>query len=155
MMSLNHYVYCVAIILIFTTGSAWAQPIEQDFNGITFVKVEPDSFTFGSSSEQLHHQSNERAFPISLNHSFWISKYEVTQGEWMSVMGSNPSTFKALGPDLSAPVETISWYDAQDFVAKLNQNGGSTHYRLPTETEWEYVAKAGSLTLWSFGDQFE
>ena len=109
MIVLNRYFYCITIILSMMVCHGWSQTTEQDFDGITFVKIDPNSFIFGSSQEQLYHQSNERAFEISLNHSFWISKYEVTQGEWNQVMGSNPSTFRALGPELSAPVETISW----------------------------------------------
>lgn len=155
MVFINRYFYYVTILLNIMVSPGWSQTIEQDFDGITFVKIDPSTFIFGSSQEQLYHQSNERAFEISLNHSFWISKYEVTQGEWNHVMGSNPSTFQALGPELSAPVETISWYDAQNFIEKLNENAGDKYYRLPTEGEWEYVAKAGSLTAWSFGDLLE
>lgn len=69
---------------------------------------------------------------------FSIGKTEVTQGLWKAVMGSNPS----LTPDDNAPVENISWYDAEEFIGKLNAMSGS-HFRFPTEAEWEYAASRG------------
>jgi formylglycine-generating enzyme required for sulfatase activity len=74
---------------------------------------------------------------------FSIGKYEVTQAQWKSVMGNNPSTFK--GDNL--PVENVSWNDVKEFLKRLG-NG----YRLPTESEWEYAARGGSSTKWSYGD---
>ena len=128
------------------------QAMEQEFDGITFVKIESGHFIFGAKPSQQHRKVNERQRAVPLNHTFWISKYEVTQGEWMALMGANPSTFVSSPPDYSAPVETITWHQAKDFVAALNQNAGDHYYRLPTEVEWEYVAKAGSSSTWSFGD---
>ena len=81
--------------------------------------------------------------------SFLIGKTEVTQGQWKAVMGSNPSFFNTCGDD--CPVEQVSWYDAQEFVRRLSQRTGK-QYRLPSEAEWEYAARAGSSTKWSFGD---
>jgi formylglycine-generating enzyme required for sulfatase activity len=70
---------------------------------------------------------------------FYIGKYEVTQKQWVQVMGSNPSKFR--GDDL--PVEMVSWDDVQKFIRKLNQQTGKK-YRLPTEAEWEYAARGGN-----------
>ena len=64
-------------------------------------------------------------------------------------MGSNPSQFKQCG--MNCPVENINWNDAQEFARRLSQKTGKT-YRLPTEAEWEYAARAGSSGKWSFGD---
>ncbi len=125
-----------------------AVPVEQEFDGITFIKIDTESFIFGSDYNQSYHKPTEKARVVPFNHSFWISKYEITQREWMAVMSNNPSSYKVL----DNPVETITWYDAKDFVAALNQQAGANHYRLPTEAEWEYVAKAGSYDVWSFGD---
>jgi formylglycine-generating enzyme required for sulfatase activity len=70
---------------------------------------------------------------------FYIGKYEVTQAQWKSLMGSNPSKFK--GDNL--PVEQVSWKDAQKFIERLNAATGK-QYRLPTEAEWEYAARGGA-----------
>ena len=70
---------------------------------------------------------------------FYIGKYPITQKQWVSVMGKNPSHFK--GDDL--PVESVSWHDCQAFIEKLNAKTGK-YYRLPTEAEWEWAAKGGA-----------
>jgi formylglycine-generating enzyme required for sulfatase activity len=83
---------------------------------------------------------------------FAMGKFEVTQGQWQAVMGSNPSWFKACGAN--CPVETVSWNDAQEFVRRLSQRTGQT-YRLPSEAEWEYAARAGTTTTYFWGDRFD
>lgn len=70
---------------------------------------------------------------------FYIGKYEVTQKEWVAVMGNNPSGFKGCE---TCPVDSVSWDDAQGFIIKLNSKTGK-NYRLPTEAEWEYAARSG------------
>ena len=74
---------------------------------------------------------------------------EVTQGQWKSVMGSNPSRFINCGDD--CPVENISLEDAQKFIERLNLNENTNQYRLPTEAQWEYAARAGSTTALANG----
>lgn len=80
---------------------------------------------------------------------FLISRYEVTQEQYETIMGSNPSYFKG-NPKL--PVESINWSDCNKFIDKLNALGGKIIYRLPTEAEWEYACRAGTTTEFSFGD---
>ncbi len=80
--------------------------------------------------------------------SFELGKYEVTQGQWKAAMGSNPSKFTECGD--SCPVEQVSWDDIQEYIKKLNAKSGQ-QYRLPSEAEWEYAARAGSSGKWSFG----
>jgi len=79
--------------------------------------------------------------------SFAIGKYEVTQEQWYAVMGNSPSENK--GRNL--PVEQVSWDDVRQFISKLNLKTGQK-YRLPSEAEWEYAARAGSETAYPFGD---
>ena len=71
---------------------------------------------------------------------YYIGQFEVTQGLWKKVMGTNPSEFSNCGDN--CPVESVSWEDCQSFINKLNQMTGKL-YRLPTEAEWEYAAKGG------------
>jgi formylglycine-generating enzyme required for sulfatase activity len=79
-----------------------------------------------------------------------MGKFEVTQGQWQAVMGRNPSSFSSCG--MNCPVENVSWHDAQEFVRRLNQRTGQT-YRLPSEAEWEYAARAGSTTAYPWGER--
>lgn len=106
------------------------------------VVIPAGSFVMGSdksSDEQPPHLVNLR--------SFLMGKTEVTQEQWEAVMGNNPS--RNIGPML--PVENLSWDNVQQFVAKLNKRTGQK-YRLPIEAEWEYAARAGTTTDWSFGN---
>ena len=85
---------------------------------------------------------------VTLTKPFYLGKYEVTQEQWESVMGNNPSS-RTKGAKL--PVTDVSWEDCQEFIKKLNAStkGG---YRLPTEAEWEYACRAGTTTAYSYGD---
>ena len=115
------------------------------------IYVAPGSFTMGSPSSEDGHEDDETQHRVTLTKGYWLGKYEVTQRQWESVMGENPSRFK--GPD--RPVESISWDDCQKFIEKVDaasrrQLGGEA--RLPTEAEWEYACRAGTVTAYSWGD---
>jgi len=94
-------------------------------------------------------KSETPAHRVSLS-SFYLGETEVTQGQWYEIMGNNPAEFQNGNPNM--PVENVSWYDAQSFVDALNKKEKTTKYRLPSEEEWEYAARAGTTTKWSFGD---
>ena len=79
-----------------------------------------------------------------------MGKFEVTQGQWQAVMGDNPSYFKDCGAN--CPVEQVSWDDIQVFLKRLNTKDTQFEYRLPSEAQWEYAARAGTTTAFSFGD---
>jgi formylglycine-generating enzyme required for sulfatase activity len=109
--------------------------------GMTFVKIPAGTFMMGSPDSESGRDSNEGPqHQVTISKSFEMHTTEVTQSQWEAVMGSNPSSFK--GPDL--PVEMVSWDDAQEFITKLNAMGDGYRYRLPTEAEWEYAARAGT-----------
>src|SRR5215469_6352152 len=109
--------------------------------GMEFVKVAPGEFVMGCSTIDSACDADEKpAHRVQITKAFEIGKYEVTQAQWQSVMGSNPSAIK--GDD--RPVESVSKNDAHDFLAKLNQRNDGYKYRLPTEAEWEYTARAGT-----------
>jgi formylglycine-generating enzyme required for sulfatase activity len=80
---------------------------------------------------------------------FLMGRTEITQAQWLAVIGVNPSSFYTCG--LTCPVENISWTEAQQFAAALSLKTGKI-YRLPTEAEWEYAAHAGTSTTWSSGE---
>ena len=91
---------------------------------------------------------NEKpAHRVRITKPFEMGKFEVTQAQWEEVMGSNPSRFK--GPE--RPVENVSWNDVQEFLSHLNGRNDGYGYRLPTEAEWEYAARAGSVERF-YGD---
>lgn len=112
-------------------------------SGIKFVWAPPGTFVMGSPQTGYYsRQPDETQHQVSFFTGFWIGRFEVTQREYASVMGTNPSGFKEPGPD--APVENVSWEDTQAFLVKLNQRGHGQTYRLPTEAEWEYACRAGT-----------
>jgi formylglycine-generating enzyme required for sulfatase activity len=83
---------------------------------------------------------------VNISKPFYLGKYEVTQEQWMAVMGSNPASFKGR----TNPVEWVSWDDIQEFIRRLNAKEGTNRYRLPTEAEWEYAARGGTDTMFFF-----
>jgi formylglycine-generating enzyme required for sulfatase activity len=114
------------------------------------VVIPSGTFMMGTKDDpfaKIPSPKNEQPQHAVSIRSFSIGKYEVTQEQWYSVMGNTPSNFKGR----TLPVERVSWNDTQEFIQKLNAKTGKT-YRLPTEAEWEYAARAGSQTAFSFGD---
>ena len=119
--------------------------------GMEFVYIPPGSFMMGSPlGESVIDDDYDRQHRVTFTEGFYLQTTEVTQGQWDRVMGNNPSHFKNCGSD--CPVETVSWDDVQTFIRKLNQMEGIDKYRLPTEAEWEYSARAGTATTFSWGN---
>ena len=112
-------------------GDTWREPV----TGMEFVWVPKGCFQMGTNNGNL----DEKPVHEVCVDGFWMGKYEVTQGEWRKIMGSNPSHFK--NGD-RYPVEQVSWNDAQAFIQKLNARSGQ-RFQLPTEAEWEYAARSG------------
>jgi|GEM_PF-939092 len=121
------------------------------------VFVAPNTFTMGSPVTEQDRQVNEGPLTsVTLTRGFWIGKYEVTQGEYLSLLNTNPSFFPG---DLSRPVSSVSWPDATNYCARLTQRelaagriAPGSRYRLPTEAEWECAVRAGTSTRFSYGD---
>ncbi|MDR1895237.1 MAG: SUMF1/EgtB/PvdO family nonheme iron enzyme [Prevotellaceae bacterium] len=107
---------------------------------IEMVYVQGGTFTMGCTAEQGNYclDREKPVHQVTLS-SFYIGKYEITQAQWKSVMGNNPSYFKSD----NLPVEQVSWDEVQEFIRKLNAQTGE-NYRLPTEAEWEYAARGGA-----------
>jgi formylglycine-generating enzyme required for sulfatase activity len=120
--------------------------------GLELVAIPAGSFLMGSPKDEADRKDNETQHSVTIGRVFWLGKYEVTQSEWESVMGVNPSRLRAAGKN--APVEHVSWEDAQSFCAKLNASTEGSRpagyvYCLPTEAEWEYACRAGTTGAWA------
>jgi sulfatase modifying factor 1 len=154
--------------LLFLPGLLLAQPrTATNSIGMEFVLVPAGSFTMGkfkpacaetglqgNVTEEQHEQCVKMAeqatrpgFKAEIPRAFYIGKFEVTQEQYRKVMGKNPSYFTqaVVGePADKHPVDSVTWRDAQAFIKKLNAMENTRAYRLPTEAEWEYAARAGT-----------
>ena len=146
--------------------------------GMTFVRIEPGSFLMGSTKAQIEEllrlfpNSRRELFdgeqpqhPIKMTWPYTLGIYQVTQGQYQAIMGGNPSHFK--GSD-DLPVESATWFEAVEFCNNLSKKekrtqyyrigensvttAGGNGYRLPTEAEWEFACRAGSASLFPWGD---
>jgi formylglycine-generating enzyme required for sulfatase activity len=125
---------------------------------IEMAPISPGTFTIGSPEDEQDRNSDEGPqTEVTISHEFWIGKYEVTQGLYEAVTGSNPSRFVNAGFDL--PVEGVSWAEAVAFCEILTEQERQAGelpagyvYRLPTEAEWEYACRAGTSTRFNWGD---
>jgi formylglycine-generating enzyme required for sulfatase activity len=132
--------------------------------GISFVRIPAGSFMMGSGDDDREAGAAEKPrHRVTITRPFYLARYEVTLAQWEAVMGSSPYTSQRSNPyyDLPGMAErlrkpsnpaTVSWNDAQAFIRRLNDREGHRRYRLPTEAEWEYAARAGTTTAYSFGD---
>lgn len=138
--------------------------------GMKFTRILAGEFVMGSDAR--YHDDEYPAHKVTIARSFDLGTYQVTQREWESVMGSNPSRCRGDILKLSYnelkevvktetpasfrgdnhPVEMVSWYDVQRFIARLNKADPANNYRLPSEAEWEYACRAGTTSAFFFGD---
>src|SRR5262245_26113704 len=133
--------------------SAWALASAQEGSAVAystndldmeFVSVLAGQFPMGCSEGANPNECSADERPrhtVQITKVFEIGKTEVTQKQWQNVMGSNPSRYK--GDTL--PVEQVSFKDVQAFLGKLTARNDGFLYRLPTEAEWEYAARAGTV----------
>ena len=122
-----------------------AQYIREDLGNavaVDLVRIPAGKFMMGSNQ----HDSEKPIHEVSLQ-EFWMGKYAVSQKQWQTVMGNNPSKFR--GENL--PVEQVSWHEAMNFCALVSQKTGK-NFRLPTEAEWEYACRAGTNTPFALGE---
>ena len=129
-----------------------------------FVWIEPGTFLMGSPSSEWKRQANEGPqHEVTISRGFYLGETECTQEQWESVMGTQPWMDHFTGkvwrdqfkPDPTHPAIWISWSETQSFIETINAAAGGSLYRLPTEAEWEYSARAGTTTMWSFGDEID
>jgi formylglycine-generating enzyme required for sulfatase activity len=121
------------------------------------VFIPPGTFRMGSPTNEVDREDNEGPqTAVTISRGFWMGKYLVTQGEYLAVIGSNPSNFPG---DTNRPVDSVSWFNATNYSGQLTQReraagriATNSVYRLPTEAEWEYACRAWTSTRFSYGD---
>ncbi len=131
-----------------------------------FVTIPAGNFLMGSPEAEVDRYPDEGPrYEVTVGTEFEIQTTEVTQLQWVAVMGHNPSYFRTKnfcpenyaeinGVQVCAdhPVENVTWNKIHDFINRLNDSQQDYIYRLPSEKEWEYAARAGTATAFSFGD---
>jgi len=124
--------------------------------GMDFVLIPGGTFTIGSPANERGRMLDEGPqHQVAIGYDFYMGKFEVTQAQWRSVMGSDFDGMSGLhseffGDDM--PVVRIAWVDAKAFVDRLNEIDNRYTYRLPSEAEWEYAERAGTETRFYWGD---
>ncbi len=113
--------------------------------GIEFIKIPGGCYIMGDN-QGYEYEKPEHEVCV---HDFYLGKFEVTQAQWLKLMSENPSKF--VGE--KNPVNRISWLDAVEYIENLNKLESTDLYRLPTEAEWEYAARAGTKTRYYWGDE--
>jgi formylglycine-generating enzyme required for sulfatase activity len=143
----------------------FSQQVSTNAGPTNMVWIPPGSFVMGSPDDEAWRHSDETQHAVRLTKGFYMGKYGVTQGEYLALIGSNPSYFTTrdnfghpISPDLNRPVEQVSWIDATNYCARLTQQEQTAGrlpagwvYRLPTESEREYACRAGTTTAFCYG----
>ena len=125
---------------------------------LDMIWVQPGTFKMGSPTTESDRGTDETEHNVTITQGFYLGKYEVTQAQYEVVIGSNPSEFNATGNG-DRPVEDLNWTEAMAFCEQLTireRNAGRIPedwaYVLPTESQWEYACRAGTTTVYSWGD---
>jgi formylglycine-generating enzyme required for sulfatase activity len=125
------------------TFGLWETRVRVSEVDLSLVQIPSGSFRMGTNATDAEFLKIARpVHQVTLSQVFWMGKVPVTQGQWQAVMGNNPSKFKNAGVD--APVEKVSWDEAQQFISTLNGMQSEWTFRLPMEAEWEYACRAGT-----------
>ncbi len=134
---------------------AFSEQVTTNVTTTNMVWVPPGTFVMGSPVSEALRGADETQHTVTLTHGYYIGQFEVTQGEYLALMGNNPSAGTG---DLNRPVEQVSWIDATNYCAHLTQRERAAGrvpvgwvYRLPTESEWECACRAGTTTAFHYG----
>ena len=123
-----------------------------------FVYIPPGSFLMGAApgEEGPLDQSEEPQHRVEVSRGFYLAKYELTQSQWRAIVGTQPWRRRQYVKEgAQYPATYIAWLEVEDFIRRLNDKAGRELYRLPSEAEWEYAARAGSGTARFWGNNSE
>ncbi len=143
-------IVCASSLAMCQTLETITVPLEllEGAKPLEMILIPNGEFIIGSPEDEQGRYSNEEQHQVTLTKSFYLGRYEVTQAHWLAVMETNPSAFTE---SVNQPVENVSWNDCQDYIQQLNALGLG-RFRLPTEAEWEYAARAGTTGRYYWGE---
>lgn len=153
-------IFCVWLLLSVSTGCHSGNVTINNIQdavvvtnpiGIRLRYIPPGEYYMGSPKDELMRETDERRHKVKIQSAFYIGVTEVTQKQYESLMGENPSFRK--GDNL--PVERVRWDNAVEFCKKMSELHPEFTYRLPSESEWEYACRAGTTTRFYWGDDQE
>ena len=147
------------LLVVLSCLIAFDKPItlwKEPFTGMEFVLIPKGTFYMGNPNVLDDDQNFEKQHLVTISKDFWLGRMEVTQEQWNKVMGDRelhpekPNPFRTDNPKY--PVVSVSYFDVETFLRKLETLSPGNRFRLPTEAEWEYACRAGTTTNYSFGD---
>ena len=139
--------------VLFQAGCVFAeQQVFRNSLGMSFVLIPSGSFVMGSPVNEFFREASETRHRVTITKPFYMQVSEVTVGQWRRLMGRR--WFGGVRWPETYPIAKVSWYDVQRFIKKLNKKNEG-YYRLPTEAEWEYAARAGSKTAYAWGEEID
>ena len=152
----------LALVLFFISIPSFAESFTSPF-GQNFVKIKAGEFVMGNENfddlakevkpSRLEHLRKELpAHKVTISKDFWLATTEITQGMWLELMGYKPGKERRWEREdwAQLPVSRVSWESVQEFIELVNETDDTYRYRLPTEAEWEYAARAGTRGLRPF-----
>lgn len=142
--------FCIGSFFLAFPAGASEEKTFTNALGMEFVYIESGTFMMGSPEDEPLRSKSEILHEVTISEAFYMQTTPVTLAQWHKVMG-RPWLFSRHGCE-DTPVTRVSWHDAISFINALNRREEG-RYRLPTEAEWEYAARAGTETAYPWGDE--
>ncbi|MAS91919.1 MAG: hypothetical protein CMO55_01885 [Verrucomicrobiales bacterium] len=127
----------------------------RDFSGVEMVWIPAGEFLMGSPDTEEGRRDNEQQHRVTLSKGFWMARYECTQSQWVKVKDIDMERIQKGSLGSNYPINGVTWYECQDWVKQMNEKfppSPGWQWALPTEAQWEYACRAGTTTVFSFGD---
>ena len=149
---LSAYLVILSAIIFFAISAFSFEKTYTNNLGMEFVLIPSGTFTMGSPPNEPYRGISEGRHKVTISKPFYMQATEVTVKQWHSIMGRRMMEFQNASDNM--PVTRVSWFDCMKFIKQLNKTGQGK-YRFPTEAEWEYAARAGTTTAYSWGDTID